>query len=255
MVNAQTWLDQNYPANSTCIRVEDKENYGKTINQIVNLDISNQNLEGPLQLSNSLSSLKKLNCSFNNITKIFWDSLPNLEDLDKSHNQLAGSNFALPNSPSIKTLNFSYNSISAYYFETPNLAYLDVTSNLLTILDLHSTANLVELKCSNNQISNLTLTQSPKLVLFDCLGVRFVSTSNITPTSTSSSSFSTSFPILPTTTIYTNNPTLLGSTIGLGIYSGISTLCWLILSFTFIYKHLSLKSVIPTPGDSSTSKI
>ncbi|CAG8827488.1 28907_t:CDS:2 [Gigaspora margarita] len=226
MVNAQTWLDQNYPANGTCIRVEDKENYGKTINQIVNLDISNQNLEGPLQL----------------------------KDLDKSHNQLAGSDFALPNSPSIKTLNFSYNSISAYYFETPNLAYLDVTSNLLTILDLHSTANLVELKCSNNQISNLTLTQSPKLVLFDCLGVRFVSTSNITPTSTSSS-FSTSFPILPTTTIYTNNPTLLGSTIGLGIYSGISTLCWLILSFTFIYKHLSLKSVIPTPGDSSTSKI
>ncbi|CAG8513015.1 hypothetical protein C2G38_2030341 [Gigaspora rosea] len=254
MVNAQTWLDQNYPANGTCIRVEDKENYGKTINQIVNLDISNQNLEGHLRLSDSLSSLKKLNCSFNNITQITWNLLPNLEDLDKSHNQLAGSNFALPNSPSIKKLNFSYNSISAYYFETPNLAYLDVTSNLLTILDLHTTANLVELKCSNNQISNLTLTQSPKLVLFDCLGVRFVSTSNITPTTTYSS-FTTSSPILTTTTIYTNNPALLGSTIGLGIYSGISTLCWLILSFAFIYKHLSLKTVIPTPGDSSTSKI
>ncbi|CAG8497919.1 41275_t:CDS:2 [Gigaspora margarita] len=118
MVNAQTWLDQNYPANGICIRVEDKENYGKAINQIVNLD----------------------------------------SNIDKSHNQLAGSNFALP-SFSIKKLKFSYNSISAYYFETPNLAYLDVTSNLLTFL----------------------------ACLFNCLGVRFVSTSNVTPTSTYSS--------------------------------------------------------------------
>ncbi|CAG8476648.1 1690_t:CDS:1, partial [Dentiscutata heterogama] len=222
MVNSQTWLDQNYPTNSTCIRVEDKENYGKTRDQIVNLDISYQNLEGGLQLDSSFPNLKKLNCSFNNLTGLSWNTLPNLELVDEAYNQLAGSDFGLRNSPNMKTLNFSHNSITAYFFDVPNLAYLDVSSNLLTILDLHSNANLVELKCSNNPISNLTLTQSSKLVLFDCLGVRFdktiVSTPIISPTS-----FSPTSTISPTATIY-NNPALLGSTIGLGIYSGISTL-------------------------------
>ncbi|CAG8813777.1 43090_t:CDS:1, partial [Gigaspora margarita] len=176
MVNSQTWFDQNYPTNSTCIRVEDKENYGKTRDQIVNLNISYQNLEGSLQLDSSLPNLKKLNCSFNNLTGLSWNSLPNLEELDEAYNQLAGGDFGLPNSPNMKRLNFSHNRITAYYFDTPNLAYLDISNNLLTILDLHSTVNLVELKCFNNPISNLTLTQSSKLVLFDCLGIRFDNT-------------------------------------------------------------------------------
>ncbi|CAG8583186.1 13366_t:CDS:2 [Gigaspora margarita] len=112
MVDAQAWLDQNYPENGTCMRVEDKENYGKNRNLIVNLDISNQNLKGPLKLN---------------------------KDLDQSHNQLKSNNFALPNSP-------------------------NATSNSLASLDLHSTD----------------------------ICVRFDSTLNITPTS---SSFSTYFPL------------------------------------------------------------
>ncbi|CAG8746508.1 12290_t:CDS:1, partial [Racocetra fulgida] len=84
--------------------------------------------------------------------------------------------------------------------------YLDTTSNLLTILDLHSTPNLVELKCSNNPISNLTLTQSSKLVLFDCLGVRF-GKNNVA--STPNSPFSPSTSLSPTVTIYSKDPTSL----------------------------------------------
>ncbi|CAG8595334.1 11532_t:CDS:1, partial [Cetraspora pellucida] len=146
MVNSQTWLDQNYPTNGTCIRVDDKENYGKTRDQVVNLDISNQNLEQGLRLGSSFPNLKKLNCSFNNLTGLSWDTLPNLEEIDESYNRLSGSGLSLPNSPSIKKLNFSHNQITGFYLDTPNLAYLDFTSNLFTTLDLHSTPNLVELK-------------------------------------------------------------------------------------------------------------
>ncbi|CAG8796008.1 12403_t:CDS:2, partial [Racocetra persica] len=208
MVNSQTWLDQNYPTNGTCIRVEDKENYGKTRAQIVNLDISNQNLEIFLDLGSSFPILKALNCSFNNLTTFSWNVLPNLEVLDVSYNRL-NATFAIPSTPSIQKLNISHNSIIAVNLNTPNLAYLDVNSNLLSILDLHSTLNLVELKCSNNPINNLTLVQSSKLVLFDCLGVRLVST----PTSS---------PVSPSTSLF---PTC----------------------FIFFYKRSSVKNVIPTP--------
>ncbi|CAG8541189.1 20027_t:CDS:1, partial [Racocetra fulgida] len=196
MVNSQTWLDQNYPTNGTCIRVEDKENYGKTRDQIVNLDISNQNLEGALRLGSSFPNLKKMNASFNNLTSLGWDTLPVLEEIDESHNLLSGNGLSLPNSPTIKKLNFSYNKISGFYLDTPNLAYLDLTSNLFITLDLHITPNLVELKCSNNPISNLTLTQSSKLVLFDCLGVKF-DKNNVASTPTSSP-FSPSTSLFPT---------------------------------------------------------
>ncbi|CAG8509716.1 33308_t:CDS:1, partial [Racocetra persica] len=212
MVNSQIWLDQNYPATGACIRVEDKENYGKTRDQIVNLDISKQNLENGLQLGSSFPNLKTLNCSFNSLTGLSWNLPSNLEELDESYNLLAGNNFHLQSSPNIKKLNFSHNSITAFYFETPNLAYLDATSNLLNILDLHSTPNLVELKCSNNPISNLTLTQSSKLVLFDCLGVKLDKNNVSTPTS---SPLTPSTSLFPTVTIYSKDPTLLGSIIGL----------------------------------------
>ncbi|CAG8521695.1 18700_t:CDS:1 [Racocetra fulgida] len=237
MVNSQVWLDNYYPVNGTCIRVEDKENYGKTRNQIVNLDISNQNLESALDLGSSFANLKTLNSSFNKLTDLTWGTLYIIEKYDGSHNQLNGS-YSITSS-NIKNINISHNNITAYNYNTPNLAYLDVSSNLFTTLDLYSTQNLVELKCSNNPISSLTLNQTSKLVLFDCFDVKLVSTST-SPLFTPSTSLS------PTVTIYTN--TLLGTTIGLGVYSGISTLCLLFLGFVFFYKRSLLKNSIPTPG-------
>ncbi|CAG8618104.1 16329_t:CDS:1, partial [Racocetra persica] len=187
MGDTKTWLDHYYPVNGTCIRVDDKENYGKVRNQIVNLDISNQNLEGDFQLGSSLPNLKKLNFSFNQITGMSWDTLLIMEEFDGSYNQLNQS-YTI-HSSSIKTINISHNNITAFDYYTPNLAYLDITSNLFTTLDLHSTPNLVELKCSNNSISSLTLNQTSKLVLFDCFGAKLVSTST-SPTFTPSTSLS-----------------------------------------------------------------
>jgi hypothetical protein len=66
MVNATEWLEQNYPENSTCTRIEDTENYGKNRSQIINLDISNQGLESGLFMG-FFDNLKKLNASFNEL--------------------------------------------------------------------------------------------------------------------------------------------------------------------------------------------
>ncbi|CAG8509696.1 33307_t:CDS:2 [Racocetra persica] len=195
MVDSQTWLDQNYPDNGLCIRVEDSENYNKPRNAIViNLDISNQNLKGNLQLGSSFSKLKKFNCSFNKLTELGWGSLESIEEIDQSHNQINGSkDIQSKFAPNLKKLNFSDNYISGFNLSTPKLAYLDATNNLLTSLVLNSTSNLVELKCSNNSISSLTLSKSFNLVLFDCFDVKLV-TMVPTPTSSLSSQSTSRFP-------------------------------------------------------------
>jgi hypothetical protein len=74
--------------------------------------------------------------------------------------------------------------------------------------------NLVELRCSSNPIVNLFLAASPHLKSFDCFGINLMVP--ISPSTTSH--------ISSTETVYINNPALLGSTISLGVYSGISTL-------------------------------
>ncbi|CAI2168796.1 753_t:CDS:2 [Funneliformis geosporum] len=71
MVKAVEWINQNYPAESVCQRVEDKENYGKRREEITNLDISNQNLEGSFDapgFRETFTNLRNWNLSFNKIT-------------------------------------------------------------------------------------------------------------------------------------------------------------------------------------------
>lgn len=55
MVNAQEYLDQNYPKEQR--------------NKITNLDIKTKDLEGDLDLSDFIN-LKKLNCSVNKLKSI-----------------------------------------------------------------------------------------------------------------------------------------------------------------------------------------
>ncbi|CAG8718860.1 11111_t:CDS:1, partial [Racocetra fulgida] len=87
MVNGQPWFDLNYPISGTCTRTDDKENYGKKREEIVNLDISNQNLEGCI-IAPGFYSIRKLNCSFNRISCLLgYPEQINLEEVDYSHNQ------------------------------------------------------------------------------------------------------------------------------------------------------------------------
>ncbi|CAG8641877.1 17099_t:CDS:2, partial [Racocetra fulgida] len=145
-----------YPTNGTCQRKEDKENYGKRRSEIVNLDISNQNLED-------------------------------------------GKGRPMP-----RVLNFSYNNYEQIILKDFfGLAHLIVNNNQLKELSLRGTKNLQELNCSNNfLLTNLTLDYSATDATF---------TTTKTATSTE-------------IVCINNDSAFLGSTIGLGVYSGISTL-------------------------------
>src|SRR3954447_12955661 len=95
MVKAQEWLEENYPKNGTCLRENEKNygddninNYGKTREQITKLDISNQKLEGELDLSD-FTNLEELDCFHIHLTQIFYPSNPEqLIRLDIRNNNL-----------------------------------------------------------------------------------------------------------------------------------------------------------------------
>jgi Leucine-rich repeat (LRR) protein len=143
--------------------------------------------------------------------------LNNLEEIDFSHNLFNGI-FELSGLPRIKKLNLSHTDCSKYIVKnSPQLTHLDISSNdLLTTLDLQGSQSLVELNCSSSPLLvNFSLPSLTNLKSFDCLGVKFTKSDNIvSPTSMA----------LATATVYTDNPALFSNIIGLGIYSGISTL-------------------------------
>jgi hypothetical protein len=199
MVNTTVWMEQNYPENSTCTRVEDTENYGKNRSQIVNLDVSKQSLEGYLDnelvYKSGFPNLKKLNASFNQLNYAqYLNNLFDLEELDLSHNLLLSvGNFT--ENLSIKKLNFSFNELSSLsvnyawnlthldfsnnlvrdfefpmrdfeFFKTKGLVYLNARSNSLAELNLTANIFLNSLDCSSNKLTKLTL-NSPQINYLD----------------------------------------------------------------------------------------
>ncbi|CAG8845558.1 12507_t:CDS:1 [Gigaspora margarita] len=162
MVDAQTWLDQNYPN-------ENRDN-------VTELDISNKNLVGSLNLLN-FTNLRKSNFSHNKLN--IYNFVPiSLEEFDTSHNQFSrfytfygiGGSGIMPN---LKRLNFSFNALKNVSFYAPALNSLDVSNNIITILNLAQTKNLTELNCSNNSdLTILYFSSLSNLNSFNCLGVR-----------------------------------------------------------------------------------
>ncbi|RGB36216.1 hypothetical protein C1646_741824 [Rhizophagus diaphanus] len=173
MVNAQEWLDNNYPINGTCINEDDKDNYGKRREEIVELDISNKNLEGPLARDGGWINLRKLNMSFNNITHgsvghNTVGDMSNLEEIDYSHNSRSGTWGSPASFPKLRKLNLSNNYIrKADLARAPELTHLDVSNNQLAELNIPISKNLQELNCSNNPpLTNLSLASdsSPQVI-------------------------------------------------------------------------------------------
>jgi len=102
MVNAQQWLDQNYPKN--------------TRKNVKELDISNKNLEGELDLEDFVD-LIDLDCSNNKITEIKFST----------------SNYKNLKNLVVKNNNFSYKDFFDLWYEDismfVNLKGLDISNN------------------------------------------------------------------------------------------------------------------------------
>ena len=112
MVNAQAWLDQNYPKKDKCIRETDNEgfildwgigwnNIGKKRSEITKLDIRDCDLEGHLKLEGFVN-LKDLQCFNNNLTSLKIIGNSDLEFLDCSNNKII--DLDVSNSSKLKTL-------------------------------------------------------------------------------------------------------------------------------------------------------
>jgi len=178
MVDAQLYLDQNYPK--------------ETRRGIAELDLSNKNLTGDLNLelpASGFGDLRKLNTSFNKLNGVQVRSLPWLMEFDNSHNLLGGAwdfkRYPLSgNYTVIRKLNFSHNNIHDFSLNAPSLTHLDISNNVLNTIDLQTGEKLEVLNCSGNPITRLTWnsTYSPNLVYFDCVGGSKLVRENTDPT-------------------------------------------------------------------------
>ncbi|CAG8691350.1 13924_t:CDS:2 [Funneliformis caledonium] len=151
MVNANEWFNQNYPAKGICQRVDDRENYGKRREEIINLDISNQNLEGYIGGPDGgiLGDINKL------------------EVIDYSHNpRLVGFGLFRP-FPQLRKINISHsNIVKVVMAAVPRLSHFDVSGNSLATLDLRGLSGSLEvLKCSDNPLIPLVLVISTSQIL------------------------------------------------------------------------------------------
>ena len=139
MVNAQTWLDQNYPPKGKCIRKTEKEgghyytmsNYDKNRTEITLLSIANKNLEGHLDLR-GFSNLEGLICSSNQLTSLDVSDCPRLEKIQGYNNK-------------ISSLDLSKNK---------QLIELNFCDNELSTLDLAENTKLRKLKIGGNKIES-----------------------------------------------------------------------------------------------------
>jgi Leucine-rich repeat (LRR) protein len=146
MVNAQEWLDKNYPKNGTCIRKDAEndnyEDYGKRRKEVEELDIGDKGLEGNLDLSDFVN-LEKLDCNNNQLTDLNLTECIKLEELICYFNKF--TELKLTNLANLKKFDLSYNE---------GLLKLDCSNCQLTTLGLYNNS-LIELNCSNNQFDSL----------------------------------------------------------------------------------------------------
>ena len=78
LVDAQKWLNHNYPPDGVCIKkMPPWNNKGKTRSEVIRLGINEKNLEGNLELSGFVN-LTILNCQKNKITNLDISKITNL---------------------------------------------------------------------------------------------------------------------------------------------------------------------------------
>jgi hypothetical protein len=153
MVNAQEWLDQNYPPEGTCIRETADEwlifgtgwnNINKKRSEIIKLNISDEELEGDLKLEGFIN-LRELGCFSNQITSLKIIGSPDLESLICSVNKIV--ELDVSNFSKLKTLYCYENLLTGLDLsQNKDLEYLKIDDNNFPAQDLSFLSHLVNLK-------------------------------------------------------------------------------------------------------------
>jgi Leucine-rich repeat (LRR) protein len=142
--NAQEWLDQRYPVKNA--------NPSKRRNRVDNLDISNKELEGSLDLT-SFTNLKKLYCNDNKLTALKLSNLVKLETVFCFKNQL--TNLETNGLNNLECLNSKINNLS----------------NLNSLLSNLDPTKLKQLYLRNNNFSESNLTPLSKFTNLEYLEI------------------------------------------------------------------------------------
>lgn len=122
MVKAQEWLEQNYPKNKGTIFSLSSISW-KDRREITELNFSNKNLEGDLNLSDFFN-LERINCSYNNLNTLNLSNCSQIKKIDCSNNLL--TNLTLPNN----LANLTALMLNNNNFPSQNLFFLTTATNL-----------------------------------------------------------------------------------------------------------------------------
>jgi Leucine-rich repeat (LRR) protein len=147
------------------------DNYVPTanINQITSLSVANRLISDMTGIEDFVS-LQNLNCSRNyGITELNVTTLPDLERLSCSENQLTELNL-LSNSKLTHLATFITNIESLNLFNNIHLISLNCEVCQLTELDVSRCEDLIYLNCQSNQLTTLLLQLNPKLEFLYCGG-------------------------------------------------------------------------------------
>jgi len=135
--------------------------------QIIEIDLSHNNLSGDIQISKfTISGLKKLNLSYNQITNLpdFFGNLTSLIELDLSSNTIKSLPESFKNLLNLKKLNLSSNKLVYWQDECslPFLEELNLSNNVFSSFDIKPGyfLSLKQLDISNNYITSMTI-ESP----------------------------------------------------------------------------------------------
>lgn len=184
MLNAQAWLDKEYPKNGICRNKknswgEDNKNFGKKREEIKRLDITYQGLEGDLKLE-GFTCLESFNDTCDNkLIKLDISSAKKLKSVfrgsQESKNELV--ELVVGNLPDLEVLFCKGNELTNLDLEgCPNLKILDCSKNKLTNLRISNCSQLKELNCQSNRLTDfdeLSILQKLQLENLDISFNRF----------------------------------------------------------------------------------
>ncbi|CAJ0866271.1 13983_t:CDS:10, partial [Entrophospora sp. SA101] len=122
--NAQEWLNESFPKNE----VSNLAGYeGKTRDKITELDISEESLEGKLDLSD-FTNLEMLDCSYNQLTSLNVNSCQKLKYISCGFNKL--TNLDLTNLTQLKIIECNDNHLTKFDYSSlknsEKLTYLNI---------------------------------------------------------------------------------------------------------------------------------
>jgi Leucine-rich repeat (LRR) protein len=130
------------------------------------LDCSNNDISS-INVSKN-TNLEELNCSNNNINSIDLNKNLQLKRLYVHNNQKRRPNYPLTHPKFREFRNKKSDNFQLNISNNINLEELNCSSNLISSLDVSKNINLIELNCENNFLSSINLSKNSKLEILNC---------------------------------------------------------------------------------------